>query len=116
MSTLISWLVLTAAVWVTSAVLPGFRISGGLGGALTVAALFGLLNWLLGWLLFVAIGIGTLGIGFLLAFLTRLVVTAIVLKIVDSLTDRLTIDGVGWALGAAACISGVGTLAEYFLK
>lgn len=115
MSMITAWLVLTAAVWITALVLPGFKVQG-LGGAMTVAALFGLLNWAIGWLLFVAIGISTLGIGFLLAFATRWLVNAIVLKVVDGLTDRLTIDGFGWALAAGACMSGVGTAAEYLLK
>jgi len=115
MGMLVSFLVLTAAVWLTAMALPGFKVEG-VGGAMTVALLFGLINWAIGWLLFGLIGIGTLGIGFLLAFATRWVVNAIVLKIVDGLTDRLTIDGFGWALAAGACMSGIGTAAEYVLK
>lgn len=112
---LVSWLVLSLVVLATAALLPGFRVRG-FSGALVVAALFGVLNVLIGWLLFVAIGIGTLGIGFVLAFITRWVVNAILLKIVDAMTDRLKIDGFRWALFGAACISGLSLLAERGLR
>ena len=109
-----TWLVLSVAVWLTSVLLPGFKVRG-LGGVLVVAALFGILNWALGWLLFVLIGIGTLGIGFLLAFLTRWIVDAILLKITDAMTDRLEIRSFSWALAAALVMSAVGTVAEWGL-
>jgi hypothetical protein len=47
--------------------------------------------------LFVAIGFGTLGLGFLLAFITRWLVDAIVLKIVDALSRSLEIVSFGRA-------------------
>ena len=111
---LLSWLVLAVAVWLTAVVLPGIKLKG-FAGAIIAAALFGILNWAIGWLLFVAIGIGTLGIGFLLAFLSRWVVNAILLKITGSLTDRLTVKNFGWALAGALIMSGVGTAAEHLL-
>ncbi len=115
MQVLLSWLVLSAAVLVAAAILPGMRVKG-FGGALVAAALFGVLNWLLGWLFFVVIGVATLGLGFLFAFLTRWLVDAIVLKMADSLTDRLTIDGFGTALLGAGIVSIVGTLLEYLVR
>ena len=51
MSLLISWLILTVAVWATASVLPGFHVKD-FKGALIVSAIFGLLNFVLGWLLF----------------------------------------------------------------
>lgn len=115
MGLLISWLILTVVVLVTAAIIPGFRVRG-LGDALLAAALIGVLNTLLGWLLFVLIGIGTLGLGFLLAFVTRWIVDAIVLKIADALTARLTIGGFGTALLAALVMSGLGTLIEWLWR
>lgn len=112
---LVSWLVLSLVMLLTAAVLPGFRIRG-FGGAIVVAALFGILNVALGWLLFVVIGIGTLGLGFLLAFLTRLVVNAILLKLVDAISDNLSIDGFGWAFIGAACISVLSGVADYLVR
>jgi putative membrane protein len=112
MGLLISWLLLTLAVLATAAIVPGFRIRG-VGSAILVAALFGILNVLLGWLLFAVIGIATLGLGFLLAFVTRWIVNAIILKLVDGLTSRLSIRSFGTALLAALVMSGLGTLFEW---
>jgi putative membrane protein len=109
---LVSWLVLSVVMLLTAAILPGFRIRG-FGGAIIVAALFGLLNVLIGWLLFVVIGIGTLGLGFLLAFVTRWIVDAILLKAVDGLSKSLQIDSFGWALAGAAIIAALGVLADW---
>ena len=64
----------------------------------------------------IALVIGTLGLGFLLAFLTRLVVNAILLKLVDAVSDNLSIDGFGWAFIGAACISVLSGLADYLLR
>ena len=114
MGLLISWALLTIVVFITAAVVPGFRIRG-FTGAVLVAALFGILNFFLGWLLFVAIGLGTLGLGFVLAFLTRWLVDAIVLKIVDALSKSLEIESFGRAFLAALVMSGLGTLLEFLL-
>lgn len=115
MSILISWLILSAIVWLTAVIVPGFSVRG-IGGALLTAALFGALHWAIGWFFFVVIGIATLGLGFLLAFITRWIVSAIVLKIVDALTDRLTIVSFGRALLAAAVMAGLGTVAEWLTQ
>lgn len=113
MSLLLSWLVLSISVWLTALILPGFEIRGGFWGAIKVAAVFGLLSWLIGWLLFVIIGIGTLGIGFLLAFLTRWIVSAILLKVTDSISSSIEIESFGRAFLAALLMSAIGTLAEW---
>jgi putative membrane protein len=112
MGLLLSWLVLSVSVWVTALILPGFEVRG-FWGAIKVAALFGLLNWLIGWFIFVLIGIGTLGIGFLLAFITRWIVSAILLKLTDAMSSSLKIASFGRALLAALLMSGIGTLAEW---
>lgn len=114
MSLLLSWLILTVIVLLTAAIIPGFSVRG-FWGAVLVAALFGTLNFFVGWLLFIALGLGTLGLGFLLAFVTRWVVDAILLKIVDAFADSLTIVSWGRAFLAAIVMSGLGTLAELLL-
>lgn len=116
MGIVLSWLILSVAVWITARVVPGFELKGGAGGALTVAALFGVLEWLLGKALFAVLVVGTLGLGYLLAFLTRLVVGAILLKVTDALTERLTIRSWGTALFAAALMSFLGTAGEALVK
>jgi putative membrane protein len=115
MSLLLSWLVLSFAVWITAVVLPGFHIRS-TGSAIVVAALFGVLNFLLGWLFFVVFAIATLGIALLFAFITRWIINAIVLKIVDVFSDHLTIDSFGWALGGALMMSVIGTLGEWLIR
>lgn len=112
MSLLLSWLVLSFAVWVTAAVLPGFHVKS-FGNAVLVAAIFGILNFLLGWLMFALFTVVTLGIAWLLAFITRWIINAILLVLTDKLTDSLTIDSFGWALGGALMMSLIGTLAQW---
>ena len=115
MSLILSWLILSFAVWVTDAVLPGFHAKGP-KSALIVAAIFGLLNFLLGWLLFAVFAVATLGIAWLLAFITRWIINAILLVITDKLTDHLKIDGFGWALAGAFVMSLVGTIGEWMVR
>lgn len=114
MHLLLTWLIMSVAVWITAEVLPGFHVKS-FKSAMIVAAISGLLNFLLGWLLFAVFALATLGIGLLLAFITRWVVNAIILKLTDALTDHLTIDSFGWALGGAAMISAIGTLGDWLL-
>jgi putative membrane protein len=108
MHLLISWLVLSFGIWITSALVPGFRIDG-FKGALIVGAVFGILHFLIGWLLFTLIGIGTLFVGFVFSFVTKWVVSAIVLQITNAMTDSLTIDNFRIALAAAAVLAFLST-------
>jgi putative membrane protein len=112
---ILSWLILTFAVWVTAVVLPGFHVKD-FTSAIIVAAIFGVLNFLLGWLFWTVFTIATLGLALLLAFITRWIINAILLKLTDALTDRLTIDGFRWALIGALMISFIGTLGEWLVR
>jgi putative membrane protein len=114
MSLLISWMVLSLAVWATAAVLPGFHVKN-FKSALLVAAIFGLLNFFLGWLLFAVLTIATLGLAWLLAFITRWIINALLLKLTDQLTDHLRIDNFGWALLGALMISVVAAVLQWVL-
>lgn len=115
MSIILSWLVLSFAVWVTDAVLPGFHVKG-VKSALLVAAIFGVLNFLLGWLFFAVFTVVTLGLAWLLAFITRWIINAILLVLTDKLTDHLTIDSFGWALLGSLMMSVIGTLGEWVVR
>lgn len=115
MDLLLSWLILSFAVWLTAAVLPGFHVKS-FGSAILVAAVFGVLNFLLGWLLFAVFTVATLGIAWLLAFITRWIINAILLKLTDALTDQLSIDSFGWALGGALMMSLIGTVGEALVR
>jgi putative membrane protein len=115
MQLLISWLSLSLALFVTSLLVPGFRIAGP-KGALVVGAVFGVLNWAIGWLLFGIIGISTLFIGFIFAFVTWWIVNAIILKITDALSDSLSIDRFSTALVASAVLSLVSAVERWLLR
>jgi putative membrane protein len=112
---LLSWLIMSVIVLITAWIVPGVMVRG-LFGALWISLLLGVFNVLLGWILFVVIGIGTLGIGFILAFATRWLVDAILLYMVAGLTRSLEIASFGRAFLAAMVMSGLGTLAEWLLR
>lgn len=116
MGILVSWVVTTLSLFVASRVLDGMKLKGGVVSHLFVAALFGILNVFLGQLIYLAIGLGTLGLGFLLAFVTRLVATAIVLKVVGALTSRLSVKDFKTAFLAALLMSLTATVAEIIFR
>jgi putative membrane protein len=109
---LLNWAILSLAFWLTSKVVPGFRIAG-LWDAVLVAAIFGIVNWLLGTLLFGVFVIFTLGIGLLLSFITHWLVNAVLLKITDALTSRLQVQSFGSAMVAALVMSLLGKVGIY---
>jgi putative membrane protein len=113
-SLLISWLVLSFAVWLTAVILPGFHVRN-FGSAILVAAIFGVLNVLLGWLFFTVFTIATLGLAWLFAFITRWIINAILLKMTAAMVKNFKIDHFGWALGGALMISVVGALTDWIL-
>jgi uncharacterized membrane protein YvlD (DUF360 family) len=81
-----------------------------------VAAVFGVVNFLLGTFLFYVLGIATLGLGFLFALLTHWIVNAVLLQITDSLTSRLEVRSFGTALIAALVMSVLGKLGVYVMN
>jgi len=115
MHLLLTWLVLSLSVWLTSVLVPGFRVKD-FGSAIWVAALFGVLNSLIGWLIFGGLVVVSLGIGLLLAFITRWIVNAILLKIVDAISDGLHIRDFRTALVGSAVMSLIGTVGEWALR
>lgn len=105
MDVLITWAMYTVALALVAAIVPGFEIKGGLKGHILVAALFGLLNWALGWLLSAVLTVATLGLFWLLGIIAHTIVLALVLLITDRFTDRLNIKSFWIAWLAAAIIS-----------
>ncbi len=112
---LISWAILSLAIWLAAAILPGVKLKTA-GGVVFVAALLGILNALIGWVFWVVFAIGTFGIALLLAFITRWVIDAILLSIIDRFTDRIEIDGFKNAFLAALLMSLFSTIAEQGLQ
>ena len=104
MELLFSWLVLTFAVFVTAQMLPGVHVKS-FKSALLVAAIYGVLNAVLGTIIFAGLTIATLGLAYLLSFITVWIINSLLLTLTDKMTDHLTIDSFGWALGGAFMIS-----------
>ena len=115
MSLLLSWLILSISVWIAAMLLPGLHVRS-FGSAIIVAAIFGTLNFLVGWLLFGILTVATLGLAWLLAFITRWVIDAILLWVTAKLTDRFRVDGFRWALIGAFVISLLGTVGERLIR
>jgi len=92
---LLKWLAMSVAVWLVATFLPGFRLRSFVT-AIIVAAVYGVLNVLLGKVLFF--------LTFPLALLTfGVVVNAILLWVTDKLLDDFEIQGiVPLFVGAAA--------------
>jgi putative membrane protein len=102
---LLDWALYSAALALAAALVPGFKVEGGLKGTLVVAALFGLLNWALSWLLGLVLAVLTLGISLLLGVITHTLVTAVVLQLTAGVTDRLKIKSFGAAFISALLMS-----------
>ena len=109
---LINWLIMTAAVWFATAVLPGIDVSGGLGTYLTVSLLGGLVNavlgplvsWLLGSHSWIRLGIPSL------------LVNGILLAVTAGVSPNLDIDGPGSALLGAFVVSVAATVLELVVR
>jgi uncharacterized membrane protein YvlD (DUF360 family) len=88
LTALISFAVLVVSLFVATAFLEGMQIKGGIGSYVVVGLVFGVLNFFLGETFFRLIGFGTLGLGFLFSFITRLLATSIVLRIASTFAEK----------------------------
>ena len=89
---LIRWALLAVAFAITSWILSGMEVSGGVWGYIWVSALFGIANAILGTILRII----TFPLTLLTLGLFSLLVTAIMLSITDALSSHLTIDEFWW--------------------
>ena len=98
---LLRWILLAISIAGTAALLPGVEVSGGVWPVLWTAALFAVVNVLLGTLLRIISApliLATLG-------LFGIVVNAVVLWLTDVLTSALEVDGLLAGLFGALCIT-----------
>lgn len=112
---LLKWIVLSAAFWCTAHLIPGVRIKS-FGSSLIVSAIYATLSLLVGWLLFAIFSIGTLGLGYLLAFITWWIIGAIMLVLTDKLTTRFNVQGFSTALIASAVIAILNTIGHWLIS
>ena len=115
MQLLVSWFVLSLAFWLTARLLPGFHVKS-FGSAVFVSAVFGIINTLLGWLFFGLLTIATLGLAYLLSFVTRWFINAIFLSLTAKLTSGLKIDGFRWSLAGSLAISLIAAVIDWALR
>jgi uncharacterized membrane protein YvlD (DUF360 family) len=109
-----AWLILSLAMWVTTWVLPGFKVKG-FWDAIVVSGVFGVINALIGWLIAVGVVIGTLGLALFVKFLVRWFVNAVVLEVTKRVTSRVRIDSFSTSLAASAIIGIVGAIVDAML-
>jgi putative membrane protein len=103
---LLGWAVLAAAFAVTSWLLNGMEVSGGVWGYIWVSAIFGLVNAIIGTFLRIV----TLPFRLVTLGLISLLLNAVLLSITDALTDHLSIDEFWWTAIWAALLLAVVTV------
>jgi len=109
---LIGWASATLGLWVASKALDGVQLSS-FTDAVWAGALFGVLHWMMSGPLFLLLGIGTLGLGFVFAFITRFVTSALLLLLTSSISNRLRVHGFSNALVTAFIIAAAGTVVRW---
>ena len=111
---LIGWVTATLGLWLAANVVRGVRLRS-FNDAAWAGALLSVLHWALSKPLFMLLGIGTLGIGFLLSFLTRWIVAAVVVLLASKLSNRLHVDSFVSALITAFVVAATGTVVRWLL-
>lgn len=105
---LVNWVVMAAAVWVATIVVPGIQVHGGVLTYLWVSLLFGLVNALLGPLLrLVVLNLSVLTLG-----LFALLVNGVLLALTAAVSRDLEIGGLAGAVLGALVISTAITVRE----
>ena len=98
---LASWVILALAFALAAWIAPGMRLRGGIGGGLWIAAVFGLLNLVLGTILRLV----TAPLMLLTLGLFGIVINALLLRLVAAESSDLDLDGFGSALWGALLIA-----------
>jgi len=109
---LVNWLIMIAAVWIATAVVPGIVVNGGLGTYLAISLLFGLVNAVLGPVLYWLAGSQSwLRLGG-----SALVVNGILFAVTAGLSPNMDIGGLGGAVLGALVVAVASTLLELVFR
>lgn len=108
---LLSWLTAALGLWLASNMLSGVRLQS-LGDAVWAGALLGFLQWLLYWPIFFVMGVGTLGLSVIFFFITRWVISALVILLTSSFSSRLEVKGFFNALLTAFIVAATGSVVD----
>ena len=98
-----SWALLAATFGITSWLLSGMEVTGGVSSYLVVSLLFGVVNAVIGTLLRLL----TLPLTVMTLGLFSFIINAVLLVITDALTDHLSIDAFFWTAIWAAVIMAI---------
>lgn len=110
---LIRWVILAFAFAITSWLLSGMDVSGGFWAYLWIAALFGIVNAVLGTLLRLL----TLPLMIVTLGLFSIVVNAAMLEVIDAISSHLTIDDFFWtAIWAAIILALVAVILDLIVE
>ena len=107
-----NWLIMTAAVWIATALVPGIDVHGGFGTYLAISLIFGLVNavlgpvleWLAGSLTWLTLGV------------SALLVNGLLFATTAGLTPQMDIAGLGSAVLGAVVVAMAGTLLELVFR
>jgi len=109
---LVNWLIMIAAVWIATAVVPGIVVNGGLGTYLAISLLFGLVNAVLGPVLYWLAGSQSwLRLGG-----SAVIVNGILFAATAGLSPNLDIGGLGGAVLGALVVAVASTLLELVFR
>jgi putative membrane protein len=106
LSLAVGWAVLAVAFGITSWLISGMEVSGGVWGYVWVSALFGLVNAIIGTILRIL----TLPLTLLTLGLFSVIVNALLLSITDALSSHLTVDEFWWTAIWASIVLAVVTV------
>ena len=107
-----NWLIMSAAVWIAAALVPGIIVHGGLGTYLAISLIFGLVNAVLGPVLeWLAGSLSWLTLG-----VSALLVNGVLFATTAGLTPNLDIAGLGSAVVGAVVVALAGTLLELVFR
>lgn len=107
-----NWLIMTAAVWIATWLVPGIDVRGGLGAYLAISLIFGLVNAVLGPVLeWLAGSVSWLTLG-----ASALLVNGLLFATTAGLTPSMDIAGLGSAVLGALVVAVAGTLLELVFR
>lgn len=105
MKLFIRWVALTAAVWVSTLIIPGIKVTGGVWSYFWVALLLGLVNTFIGsFLKFLTLPAVLISMGLFI-----LVINAAMIMLTDRWSDSLSVSSFWSALFASIIITIVST-------
>ncbi len=111
LTVLLNLLLLAIAIFIVAKLLPAIQVRG-FGTALAVAAVYSVVNLLVGWVLVIL----TLPLIILTFGLFKLLINAFLLWLTDKLLPGFQIRNFGWTLVAAFLIASIDTLLHWVLR